>query len=254
MYSNHLRLLAIGAALIGAVLSGLLTGWVAATSPDEAAFSVPAAGAGFVGALLAAAVAAGLLLAAARVERGPGTGSSRAAGAGIDGEPLDGRESILGGHVVDPPGQGAPGVDAHADVDLGARVAAGTLPGPAGAGGLGARGLGAGGLGASATSTGGGTDVRAERKALVQACIYVRDRATSKAIADRIGWTLHEVGVATTAAASGPFDPARHEAGGAVPTDDPRLDGTIAAVEAPGYVDHGVVLRPPVVTVYRGRR
>ncbi|MGH3660316.1 MAG: hypothetical protein ACRDT8_06020 [Micromonosporaceae bacterium] len=91
----------------------------------------------------------------------------------------------------------------------------------------------------------------AERSTLVQSCIYVRDRATSKALADRLGWALQEVGVATVAPTGMLFDPAHHEAGGSVVTADPSQAGVIAAVEVPGYVDRGVVLRAPVVTVFR---
>jgi hypothetical protein len=90
-----------------------------------------------------------------------------------------------------------------------------------------------------------------DRSALVQACIYVRDRVTSKALADRLGWALQEAGVSTVAPAGARFDPALHEAGGSAVTADPAKAGTVAAVEMPGYVDRGVVLRAPVVTVYR---
>lgn len=91
----------------------------------------------------------------------------------------------------------------------------------------------------------------AERAKLVETSIYVRDRATSKALADRIGWALQEIGVATVAPTGATFDPAHHEAGGAAPAPDNSKVGTIAAVEVPGYVDRGIVLRAPVVTVYR---
>lgn len=90
-----------------------------------------------------------------------------------------------------------------------------------------------------------------DRSTLVQACIYVRDRITSKALADRLGWALQEAGVSTVAPAGARFDPGLHEAGGSVVTEDPAKAGTVAAVEIPGYVDRGVVLRAPVVTVYR---
>lgn len=93
--------------------------------------------------------------------------------------------------------------------------------------------------------------VTAERAKLIETSIYVRDRATSKALADRIGWALQEIGVNTVAPTGAPFDPAHHEAGGAATTSDGGKVGTIAAVEVPGYVDRGVVLRAPVVTVYR---
>jgi hypothetical protein len=94
--------------------------------------------------------------------------------------------------------------------------------------------------------------LRKDRATLVETCIYVRDRATSKAIADRLGWALQQVGVAEVTPTGVAFDPAHHEAGGAVATDDPRHAGTVAAVEIPGYTDQGAVLRAPVVTVYRG--
>jgi hypothetical protein len=90
-----------------------------------------------------------------------------------------------------------------------------------------------------------------DRSTLVQACIYVRDRVTSKALADRLGWALQEAGVSTVAPAGARFDPGLHEAGGSVGTEDPAKAGTVAGVEMPGYVDRGVVLRAPVVTVYR---
>lgn len=90
-----------------------------------------------------------------------------------------------------------------------------------------------------------------ERSTLVQTCIYVRDRATSKALADRLGWALQEVGVTTVVPTGARFDPAHHEAGGSAATTDPAKVGTVAAVEVPGYIDRGVVLRAPVVTVYR---
>ncbi|MEV0647336.1 nucleotide exchange factor GrpE [Phytomonospora sp. NPDC050363] len=93
--------------------------------------------------------------------------------------------------------------------------------------------------------------LNAERAALVNTCVYVRDRATSQAIADRIGAALHEIGVVTLAPTGIPFDPAHHEAGGAAPSPDPSKVGTIAAVEVPGYVDRGSLLRAPVVTVFR---
>ena len=91
----------------------------------------------------------------------------------------------------------------------------------------------------------------AERAALIQACIYVRDRTTSKALAERLGAALQQVGVKTIEPAGARFDPAHHEAGGAAPSDDPAKVGTIAAVEVPGYADRGQLLRPPVVTVYQ---
>jgi hypothetical protein len=93
--------------------------------------------------------------------------------------------------------------------------------------------------------------LEADREALVRACIYVRDRLTSKALADRLGSALREVGVSAVEPAGERFDPSHHEAGGAAPSKDPEKVGRIAAVEVPGYSDRGRVLRPPVVTVYQ---
>jgi hypothetical protein len=81
----------------------------------------------------------------------------------------------------------------------------------------------------------------------------VRDRVTSRALADRLATALRDAGVTVVEPVGDRFDPARHEAGGATPVSDPSLTGTIAAVEVPGYVDRsGRVLRAPVVTVYQG--
>jgi hypothetical protein len=91
-----------------------------------------------------------------------------------------------------------------------------------------------------------------DRAALVRACIYVRDRVTSRALSDRLAAALHDAGVTVVEPVGDRFDPSRHEAGGATPTADPGLTGTIAAVEVPGYTDRGgQVLRAPVVTVYQ---
>jgi hypothetical protein len=98
----------------------------------------------------------------------------------------------------------------------------------------------------------GATRVEADRAALIRACIYVRDRTTSPALADRLGTALRDAGVRTVEPAGARFDPARHEAGAAAPCGDPAKVGTIAAVEVPGYTDRdGRQLRVPVVTVFR---
>jgi hypothetical protein len=92
----------------------------------------------------------------------------------------------------------------------------------------------------------------ADRAALVRACIYVRDRVSSRALADRLGEALQEAGISTDEPAGDRFDPARHEAGSATPAEDPEQVGTVAAVEVPGYTDRGGrVLRAPIVTVYQ---
>src|SRR6266511_4220079 len=48
----------------------------------------------------------------------------------------------------------------------------------------------------------------ADRAALVRACIYVRDRITSKALGDRLGAALQEAGVSVVEPAGQRFDPA----------------------------------------------
>jgi hypothetical protein len=90
-----------------------------------------------------------------------------------------------------------------------------------------------------------------DRKQLVDTLIYVRDRATSTALTDRIARDLQAIGVTEIRPNGEKFDPSRHEAGGSTDTADPQQDGRIAAVETPGYLDRGRVLRLPVVTVYR---
>nr|WP_253673442.1 nucleotide exchange factor GrpE [Streptoalloteichus tenebrarius] len=93
----------------------------------------------------------------------------------------------------------------------------------------------------------------AERRALVQLCVYAWDRARSAGVAERIEEGLAGVGVLAVRPDGERFDPAHHEAGGTTPTDDPGLDGVIAETEVVGFVDRGHLLRAPVVTVYRAR-
>ena len=61
-----------------------------------------------------------------------------------------------------------------------------------------------------------------------------------------------EVGVTALRPDGDRFDPAVHEAGGTLPTDDPALDGVIAETEVPGFADRGTLLRAPIVTVMDG--
>lgn len=185
------------------------------------AFSVPSAMTGFLGALVAGGIAGGMLLYAAHRRR-PGP-------AGVPEAVSPASPAMVGAGV---PVSGPPG--AHA----------GSHGGPPGAAQAQPSARSARSVAASDGRMG------KERALLVQTCIYVRDRATSQAIADHLGRVLSDVGV-TTVAPEGRFDPSRHEAGGSASTDDENLDGTIAGVELPGYTDHGQVLRAPVVTVYR---
>jgi hypothetical protein len=91
----------------------------------------------------------------------------------------------------------------------------------------------------------------AERMKLVEICLYARDRVNSPAAAERIDASLGELGVTPLRADGEPFDPALHEASATVPTTDPALHGLVADTELPGYADRGILVRPPVVTVYQ---
>ncbi|RRO13837.1 nucleotide exchange factor GrpE [Saccharopolyspora rhizosphaerae] len=93
-----------------------------------------------------------------------------------------------------------------------------------------------------------------DRAALIQLCLYAVDRARSAGVAERLAEGLTDIGVIPLRPDGQRFDPAFHEAGGTVPTDDPALDGVIAETELPGFTDHDRVLRAPVVTVYQLRR
>lgn len=90
-----------------------------------------------------------------------------------------------------------------------------------------------------------------ERVALIELCLYARDRVASAAAAERVDAGLVELGVTPLRPDGQPFDPAQHEAAATVPTQDPALHGTVAETEVPGYADRGVLVRPPVVSVYR---
>jgi hypothetical protein len=90
-----------------------------------------------------------------------------------------------------------------------------------------------------------------ERARLVAASLYLRDRLTSKALTDRLDQELAAVGVVPVSPQGERFDPAVHTAEGAQPTAQTGLVGTIARVDAPGWADRGVLLRPASVTVYQ---
>ncbi|GAA2150624.1 MULTISPECIES: nucleotide exchange factor GrpE [Glycomyces] len=92
-----------------------------------------------------------------------------------------------------------------------------------------------------------------DRSALVEACIWMRDRATSPALAQHLDGAFARVGVAQVDATGQRFDPAVHEAGGTVAAGSPAEDGIIARTEQIGYTDRGRLLRHPIVTVYRGQ-
>jgi molecular chaperone GrpE len=90
----------------------------------------------------------------------------------------------------------------------------------------------------------------AERKLLVQLCLYALDRARSTGVAERIEEGLAAVGVTALRPDGQRFDPTYHEAGGTLATEDEGLDGVVAETEVVGFSDRGEVLRAPIVTVY----
>ncbi|MCR6489462.1 nucleotide exchange factor GrpE [Amycolatopsis sp. OK19-0408] len=90
----------------------------------------------------------------------------------------------------------------------------------------------------------------ADRQALIQMCLYALDRARSGGVVERLEAGLAAIGVHALRPDGERFDPARHEAGGAVPTEDPALEGIVAETEVTGFADHDRLLRAPIVTVY----
>jgi hypothetical protein len=96
-------------------------------------------------------------------------------------------------------------------------------------------------------------DERAERERveLALACIELRRRVPSQALADSLHETLAKVGVRPFESDGEDFDPDRHRAVGKRGTDDAALHNRVAATEWPGYLDHDRVLVHSEVVVYR---
>ncbi|MGH3516587.1 MAG: nucleotide exchange factor GrpE [Haloechinothrix sp.] len=93
----------------------------------------------------------------------------------------------------------------------------------------------------------------ADRQTLIRLCLYALDRARSGGIAERIEAGLATVGVTAMRPDGQRFDPALHEAGGAIRTDDATLDGVVAETELVGFLEGDRMLRAPIVTVYSTR-
>lgn len=93
-----------------------------------------------------------------------------------------------------------------------------------------------------------------ERESLVQLCIYALDRARSAGVAERLQEGLAGIGVSAIRPDGDLFDPALHEAGGTVPTQDLTMDGVVAETEVVGFADRGKLLRAPIVTVYKAQQ
>ncbi|MET7403582.1 nucleotide exchange factor GrpE [Dactylosporangium sp. NPDC005572] len=248
MSSNSLRLVAVGVALIVAVLTGAATGLLSGAPDCPAVTVTPGAQNGGQGSAPAG-----------------GGGAAKDVGDALNGgsTPKQQPEQQSSTPAGQPQAQTVPACTSQQTFGfqpalvafagalfLGAALllllllASRKAPAPA------AAQTGRGGRGGPA---GGAAD--ADRRALVQASIYVRDRVTSKALGDRLGAALAEAGVTVLEPVGVRFDPAHHEAGGTTPATDPSQVGQISAVEVPGYIDRdGRVLRAPIVTVYQAPR
>ncbi len=73
-------------------------------------------------------------------------------------------------------------------------------------------------------------------------------------IRDRLSKVLRSNGVTAFESQGQPFDPMVHEAMCVIPTDDERESDIVSAVEQPGYLLNGELLRPARVSVltFRG--
>ncbi|WP_239340065.1 hypothetical protein [Frankia sp. CiP3] len=94
-----------------------------------------------------------------------------------------------------------------------------------------------------------------ERAALIEACVAVLDqiRETDPVVWRRLGRDLEKAAVTVIVPDGQPFDGQEHLLVESVPTDDPDLDGTIAATEVVGVTYRGRTLRLPHVHVYERR-
>lgn len=90
----------------------------------------------------------------------------------------------------------------------------------------------------------------ADRRALIHLCLYALDRARSAGVVERLEHGLAAIGVRALRPDGDRFDPALHEAGGAMPTGDPARDGTVAETEVVGFAEGEHLLRAPIVIVY----
>lgn len=90
-----------------------------------------------------------------------------------------------------------------------------------------------------------------DRRQLIELLIYAWDRARSPGVWERLTEGLASVGVSVERPDGQRFDPTRHEVGGVEITDDDGKIDLIAETELAGFTDRGVVLRDPVVVVYR---
>jgi molecular chaperone GrpE (heat shock protein) len=90
-----------------------------------------------------------------------------------------------------------------------------------------------------------------DRDRLVRACIETLDVAPTDAIRSLMERALRDVGVEAVYADGETFDGTRHRAVDTTPTGNELLHNRVSATERPGYLDHGTLIRPPEVVVYR---
>ena len=91
----------------------------------------------------------------------------------------------------------------------------------------------------------------ADRVALVDALIEVRDQVTSVTLGDVLDRALAAAGVQPISADGEAFDARIHHAVASTPTTDAGLHDRIASTEKLGYADGDRLIRPPQVVVYQ---
>jgi hypothetical protein len=98
-----------------------------------------------------------------------------------------------------------------------------------------------------------GETLAAERTRLVAACVDLADRLRDHqpALYTVLTRSLAEVGVMLRLADGEPFDVDRHNPVGTEATADPGQDLRVAFTIRLGYLDHGIAVRTPDVTIYR---
>jgi hypothetical protein len=96
-----------------------------------------------------------------------------------------------------------------------------------------------------------GQRLEQDRATLVAGCLELSDLAPEDPVRELVAVALARVGVVPVTGEGEVFDPRRHRAIGRVVTTDAALHRRVAATQRPGYLDHGQLLRPPMVSVYR---
>ncbi|MFZ0718113.1 nucleotide exchange factor GrpE [Mycobacterium sp.] len=94
----------------------------------------------------------------------------------------------------------------------------------------------------------------AQRGALVNGCVKVRGLLDDQLLTGELDSALRDGGVTVFDDVGQLMDPVRHRVNGTVGAPDASAEGVVAQTVAPGYLDHGRVLRPADVLVYKWSR